>query len=497
MRPPTTTITRLRPRQPAAPAALATTALARAPTTPSSTTTRRSFSRLFPQPPVDPRRRAASTSASNTDWLAWLKKAGPLAVMAGDETPRRALILPGLGSYPHTPQAATPSSIAVWEQASEALLNPDATIGYWTEGMEEFAGMLQGGGGHGMRGWLRGWVEGRSLDELMARADVTAAFILSSSIAILASEQERSGSSSLLPKGTGYLAGHGFVGTLTALVASGRLDLTTGVRLARMYASLPASPPLLPNQRHATTVLSARHYHSLSSPSQSVPFEDPFGEWGDVQRRKRAMQLILDEVHALQHEWEVEGQGDWAEAAVINSSKVLSVTGTSMAVEQLIDRLQSLTLANPVMDVNMPCPYHTRLMLHAVPKFADTLQRCIFSHAKEGDPVILDPITTRNICGSPEGALLSHLTNQLRWHKTLTRIYSQPSPPVDQFLTVGRGAKGLGVMLRGELKKRPAGAPPIAVDEYGVQETHKAEVGAASRSPNTRPVRPVRIQARL
>lgn len=76
-------------------------------------------------------------------------------------------------------------------------------MGYWDDGMEEFAGaLLQGGGGHGIRGWLRGWVEGRSLvgsvftivvlthqDELMARADVTAAFILSSSIAILASEQ--------------------------------------------------------------------------------------------------------------------------------------------------------------------------------------------------------------------------------------------------------------------------------------------------------------------
>ena len=37
---------------------------------------------------------------------------------------------------------------------------------------------------------------------------------------------------SLLPEGTSHLVGHGFIGTLTALVAAGRLDLATGVRLA-------------------------------------------------------------------------------------------------------------------------------------------------------------------------------------------------------------------------------------------------------------------------
>ncbi len=109
------------------------------------------------------------------------------------------------GSYPHTPHSPTPSSILVWEQASEALLNPDATIGYFPRGMEEFAGGLRGG--LGVRGWMRGWVEGRSLvrffitcfavladeqqDELMKRPDVTAAFILASSVAVLASAQVR------------------------------------------------------------------------------------------------------------------------------------------------------------------------------------------------------------------------------------------------------------------------------------------------------------------
>ncbi len=71
--------------------------------------------------------------------------------------------------------------------------------------MEEFAGNLRGG--RGIRGWMRGWVEGRSLvnlssdehvkelmreqDELMSRPDVTAAFILASSVAVLASAQVR------------------------------------------------------------------------------------------------------------------------------------------------------------------------------------------------------------------------------------------------------------------------------------------------------------------
>lgn len=72
----------------------------------------------------------------------------------------------------------------------------------------------------------------------MARSDVTAAFILTSSIAILASAQEMSGSKSLLPPGTTHLAGHGFIGTLTSLVASSQLDLPSAVRLAVRLPSL-------------------------------------------------------------------------------------------------------------------------------------------------------------------------------------------------------------------------------------------------------------------
>ena len=66
----------------------------------------------------------------------------------------------------------------------------------------------------------------------MRRPDVTAAFVLASSIAILASEQEHHEHPELLPPGTAHLAGYGFIGTITALVAAGRLDLPTGVRLA-------------------------------------------------------------------------------------------------------------------------------------------------------------------------------------------------------------------------------------------------------------------------
>ncbi|BEI85388.1 hypothetical protein CcaverHIS002_0507890 [Cutaneotrichosporon cavernicola] len=441
-----------------------------APTLAQPTHTRAFSVRLFPPgPPADPRGgRRASTSAANTDWLTWLKPSSTVATPT-----RKALVFAGLGSYPHTPQAPTTSSLDIWEKASEALLTPDATMGYFPDNMDEFAGLLQGGGGHGIRGWLRGWVEGRNLDELMARPDVTASFILTSTIAILASEQERSGSSSLLPEGTQFLAGHGFVGTLTALVAAGRLDLQDGVRLARIYASLPCSPPGSggSSSRFVTTALSARSYHSLSSPSMFVPFDDPLAETPDEpERRRRAMQLILDEVHGLQHEWEFEGNRDWAEASIINSSKVLMVTGTYMAVEQLIDRLQAMTIANPVMDVTLPCPFHTKLMAHAVPKFAEVLNRAYFGPAKEGGPIILDPITTRPLCGPPGNALLAQLTQQLRWHKTLTRLHAQPSPPIDQFLTVGRGAKGLGIMLRGEINKRPDGAPPVTVDPFGYKD---------------------------
>ncbi|ORY32256.1 hypothetical protein BCR39DRAFT_523603 [Naematelia encephala] len=432
--------------------------------------------RLFPQPPAQPYARSATTTTSNTDWLAWLKKASAFKTSSDERQGGTALLFAGLGSFPHTPHSPTPASLLVWEQASEALLTPDATIGYFPQNMEEFAGHLRGA--VGIRGWMRGWVEGRSLDELMKRPDVTAAFILTSSVAILASEQERSGSKTWLPKGTTHLAGHGFIGTLTALVAAGRLDLATGVRLAMIYASLPPVPPGSEPLKFLTTVISARLFHSLSAPPTDVPFGEYSSDYAESSsapgQRRRAMQLILDEVHALQNEWQERGP-EWAAAGIINSSKVCVVTGTQQAVLQLIERLQHLSLANPVMDVHMPCPYHTKLMAHAVPKFRETLSRALFRNpdtfAAADLPqgtIILDPMTTHPM-GPAATSLIPHLTDQLRWHKTLSRLYRPVAPEVTSFKTVGRGAKGLGVMLRGELRQRPEGAADIYVEEFGVK----------------------------
>ncbi|ORX39764.1 hypothetical protein BD324DRAFT_614903 [Kockovaella imperatae] len=434
-------------------------------------------------PNRDPRRNASTSSTSTTqdaDWRSWLKRASSFNMIQDGSGKGKALLFAGLGSYPHTPYSPTQSSLQIWESASEALLNPDATIGYWPKGMEEFADALRGG--IGIRGWLRGWVEGRSLDELMRRADVTAAFILTSSIAILASAQETAGSSSLLPRGTMYLAGHGFIGTLTALVAADRLDLPTGVRLAMMYASLSPSPSSLPHlkPKFLSTVMSARQFHSLSGPSYTVPHvnSDEDAESPDSSaERKRAMQLILDEVHGMQKGWWDKGGEEWAAPAIINSSKILVLSGTQMAVLDAIERLEVMGLANPVIDIPQPCPYHTRLMEHAIPKFRETLSLCHFRdpdphdaqmHAGTVGPIILDPMATHPM-GSIRSSLLPHLTEQLRWHKTLSRLYKYPSTDIDTFHTIGRGARGLGIMLRGEIKRRYKGAEEIKVEEFGVK----------------------------
>ena len=69
-------------------------------------------------------------------------------------------------------------------------------------------------------------------------------------------------------------------------------------------------------------MLSARQFHSLATPPDEVPLQDEEPDYA----RKRSMQLILDEIHALQKEWSQSGGGEWAEASIINSSKVLVVT---------------------------------------------------------------------------------------------------------------------------------------------------------------------------
>lgn len=76
----------------------------------------------------------------------------------------------------------------------------------------------------------------------------------------------------------------------------------------------------------------------------------------------------------------------------------------------------------------------------------------------------------------PASALMSNLTHQLRWHKTLSRLYQPPAPDVDTFLAVGKGAKGLGVMLRGEVKKRSDG-PIVRVKDFGFGDTEPMTKG--------------------
>jgi hypothetical protein len=55
-------------------------------------------------------------------------------------------------------------------------------------------------------------------------------------------------------------------------------------------------------------------------------------------QRRRAMQLILDEVHGMQREWALHEDDDYASAAIINSSKVVGVT-VSVTEENCLARI--------------------------------------------------------------------------------------------------------------------------------------------------------------
>lgn len=68
----------------------------------------------------------------------------------------------------------------------------------------------------------------------------------------------------------------------------------------------------------------------------------------------------------------------------------------------------------------MPCPYHTKLMNHAVPKFKDVLERCHFVN-KPGGPIILDPMTTHPV---RHNFFLAHYTVRL-----ISKIRSDDLPP--------------------------------------------------------------------
>ena len=119
------------------------------------------------------RRPASTTSTVKHEHVDWARRG--TAEMGAHGGGGKALLFAGLvsctstgggrkayrqGSYPHTPSSPTRSSLRVWEEASEALLTPDATIGYWPKEIEGFASRV---GGAGLRGWMRDWVEGRTL----------------------------------------------------------------------------------------------------------------------------------------------------------------------------------------------------------------------------------------------------------------------------------------------------------------------------------------------
>jgi hypothetical protein len=61
------------------------------------------------------------------------------------------------------------------------------------------------------------------------------------------------------------------------------------------------------------------------------------------------MQLILDEIHGMQREWEKEGGDEWAAASTINSSKVLNVTVSCLSLlpAQAADRVIGNRFCSP------------------------------------------------------------------------------------------------------------------------------------------------------
>ena len=195
------------------------------------------------------------------------------------------------------------------------------------------------------------------------------------------------------------------------------------IRQQSIYASLPSCSAHTSPSKHYTTVLSARLFHSLSSPPWDPPPEDSEAS------RRRAMQLILDEVHRLQKDWQAEGASEWVGAGIINSSKVLVVTVSSWPSLPLIrNRVRSTQSFKPLNDYNSSiwpirswmfacresssrpklicrCPYNTPLMQHAVRDFHDVLNRCSFRIPSDAistaEPIILDPVTTHPVSPPP------------------------------------------------------------------------------------------------
>lgn len=80
----------------------------------------------------------------------------------------------------------------------------------------------------------------------------------------------------------------------------------------------PASLSYTPSDLFLNDSAEVVHYDPDEAPKTPTPTQ-----------RRRAMQLILDEIHGLEKEWiehSDEGHEEWAAAGIINSSKVVVVT---------------------------------------------------------------------------------------------------------------------------------------------------------------------------
>lgn len=142
------------------------------------------------------------------------------------------------------------------------------------------------------------------------------------------------------------------------------------------------------------------------------------------------MQLILDEIHALQKDWESQDTGEWAEASIINSSKVLVVTVCPCSLFSVpgyaliregdewsrgqycgsaprdeprhpsIGREHAVSVKTAwhhLVYANVHrCPYNTRLMSHAEPHLQKFVDRVSFRPATE-NVTILDPMSTEPV----------------------------------------------------------------------------------------------------
>jgi len=162
------------------------------------------------------------------------------------------------------------------------------------------------------------------------------------------------------------------------------------------------------------------------------------------------------------------GVREWAGEAMINSQRMVVVSGTKGAVIKIIDRLRAGGLATPVMDLFMPAPYHTPLMRHAVHQFRDHLRGCKFypeggapppgwlDPAVEPKVTILDAMTGQPLDLSDiPSALTAYLTRPLQWGETTRGLWSSSigrSSPATDIRTVGKGTRGLGMQIDKEIR---------------------------------------------